>query len=91
MLYAHPSTRSLFPKFANVELTALPGNPEFRAYGNTLMAALDFMIDSLEDTSIITQMLKGKNWQSYFAPGVSVNQQLVVRFIYINYDTVLVQ
>ena len=42
------------------------------------MAALDFMIDNLDDTSIITKMLKGKNWQSYFASGVSIKQQLVV-------------
>ena len=41
------------------------------------MAALDFMLDNLDDTSVITQMLKGKNWQSYFAPGVSIKQQLV--------------
>ena len=45
------------------------------------MAALDFMLDNLDDTSVITQMLKGKNWQSYFAPGVSINQQLVVRIL----------
>lgn len=75
--HAHPSSRALFPKFAKVPLNALQNNPEFRAYGNTLMAALDFMIDALEDTTIITKMLKGKNWQSYFAPGVSIKQQLV--------------
>ena len=63
------------------EARHLPTNPEFRAYGNTLMAALDFMLDNLDDTSVITQMLKGKNWQSYFAPGVSINQQLVVRIL----------
>ncbi len=83
---AHPATRSLFPKFANVPDSALPSNPEFRAYGNTLMAALDFMLDNLDDTRVITQMLKGKNWQSYFAPGVSINQQLVVRFFVIFYS-----
>ena len=75
---AHPSSQALFPKFAKAPLSALKTNPELRAYGNTLMAALDFMIDNLDDTSIITKMLKGKNWQSYFASGVSIKQQLVV-------------
>jgi len=78
MFRAHPESQSLFPKFANAPINSLAKNPEFLAYGNMLTAGLDFMIDNLADTKIISQMLVGKPWQSYFSPNVSITQQLEV-------------
>lgn len=79
MFRAHPQSQSLFPKFADASVNSLAKNPEFLAYGNMLTAGLDFMIDNLADTKIISQMLVGKPWQSYFSPNVSITQQLEVR------------
>ena len=78
MFRAHPESQSLFPNFANAPINSLAKNPEFLAYGNMLTAGLDFMIDNLADTKIISQMLVGKPWQSYFSPNVSITQQLEV-------------
>ena len=88
MFKAHPESRSLFPKFANVPLSSLDKNPEFQAYGNMLIAGLDFMIDNLPDTKIISQMLVGKPWKSYFSPNVSITQQLEVKHLFSNVTSI---
>jgi len=76
MFKAFPSTRDLFPKFANTPTSQLTYDPEFLAYGNILMAGLDFMVDNIDNTRVISQALHGKNWRKWFSPNVSITQQL---------------
>ena len=81
MLKAHPDSQKLFTKFANVPLADLEDNVEFKAYGNMLTAGLDFMIDNLDDTTLMRQMLSSKKAAAYFVPGVSIRMQLEVNFL----------
>lgn len=87
MFKAHPESLALFPKFASAQLNSLEKNPEFQAYGNMLIAGLDFMVDNLADTKIISQMLVGKPWKSYFSPNVSITQQLEVKLTILSFQT----
>jgi len=80
LLKAHPDTQKLFKNFASVPLADLPDNAEFKAYGNMLTAGLNFMIDNLDDTSLMRQMLSSKKAAAYFVPGVSIRMQLEETF-----------
>jgi len=76
LLKAHPNAQKLFAKFASVPLADLEDNAEFKAYGKMLTAGLNFMIDNIDDTTLMRQMMSSKKVANYFVPGVSYRMQL---------------
>lgn len=75
---AHPSTIQLFPKFVSVPLAELPQNRDFQAYGNMVMSGLNFMVENIENPSLMKQLMCAQGIDKYFVQGVSITQQLQV-------------
>ena len=78
MFSAHPKTKDLFPKFANIPTASLSTNPEFVAIGNMMVSGIEFMAKLVDQPDTLRQMLGNKSYGQYFVQDVPISAQLEV-------------
>jgi len=76
MFNAHPKTKDLFPKFANIPTGSLSTNPEFVAIGNMMVSGIEFMAKLVDQPDTLRQMLGNKSYGQYFVQDVPISAQL---------------
>lgn len=67
---ANPSYQSKFKSFKDVPLKDLPRNPKFQAHCTSVMYALTSVVDNLDDTGCLVEMLF-KLGQNHYRHGIS--------------------
>jgi len=80
MVKAHPESQKLLGNAANVPADQLATNAEFQAIGNMVGAGLNFMVNNIDDTTLMRQLINAKDAKKWFMPGVSIRMQMEETF-----------